>query len=169
MAQWCCSRLSCCNIWKDHEELADDARYTPEYMELYAKRIETVERVFADAKEKHVMRYTHYRGLTQVSNWVRLKFAAMNLNKLARWKDRRYFPTRSPTIFSCFWGPVWNFPRQALFRQIGTPAFLRAGVPFLAPRPCGRGAFRFLQAFHQICRAVQPGALKQLDSALVAG
>ena len=77
------------HIWKDYEELADDARYTPEYQELYAKRKETIERVFADAKEKHGMRYTFYRGLAQVSNWVRLKFAAMNLKKLAIWKSRR--------------------------------------------------------------------------------
>ena len=35
------------------------------------------------------MRYTLYRGLAQVSNWVRLKFAAMNLKKLAIWKSRR--------------------------------------------------------------------------------
>ena len=76
------------HIWKDFEELADDARYTPEYRELYARRKETIERVFADAKEKHAMRYTQYRGLTQVTNWVKLKFAAMNLKKLARWKWR---------------------------------------------------------------------------------
>ena len=31
------------------------------------------------------MRYTQYRGLAQVTNWVKLKFAAMNLNKLAIW------------------------------------------------------------------------------------
>ena len=31
------------------------------------------------------MRYSQYRGLAQVSNWVKLKFAAMNLKKLARW------------------------------------------------------------------------------------
>ena len=59
--------------------------------DLYALRKETIERVFADAKEKHAMRYTFYRGLAQVSNWVRLKFAAMNLKKLARWKARRSF------------------------------------------------------------------------------
>ena len=35
------------------------------------------------------MRYTLYRGLAQVSKWVRLKFAAMNLKKLARWKAKR--------------------------------------------------------------------------------
>ena len=77
------------HIWKDYEELADDARYTPGYQELYAKRKETIERVFADAKEKHGMRYTLYRGLAQVSKWVRLKFAAMDLKKLAIWKARR--------------------------------------------------------------------------------
>ncbi|HIR68608.1 MAG TPA: transposase, partial [Candidatus Pelethousia gallinarum] len=73
------------HVWKDYEELADDARYTPEYRQLYKRRKETIERVFADAKEKHAMRYTQYRGLAQVSNWVKLKFAAMNLKKLARW------------------------------------------------------------------------------------
>ena len=43
------------------------------------------ERVFADVKEKHAMRYTHHRGLAAVTRWVRLKFAAMNLKKLANW------------------------------------------------------------------------------------
>ena len=74
------------HVWKDYEELAEDVRYTPEYQELYRKRKETIERVFADAKEKHAMRYTRYKGLTQTANWVRLKFAAMNLKKLAKWK-----------------------------------------------------------------------------------
>ena len=77
------------HIWKDYEELADDARYTPKYRDLYKRRKETIERVFADTKEKHAMRYTQYRGLSQVSNWVRLKFVAMNLKKLAirKWRD----------------------------------------------------------------------------------
>ncbi len=48
-----------------------------------------MEWVFADAKEKYGMRYTLYRGLAQVSKWVRLKFVAMNLKKLARWKAKR--------------------------------------------------------------------------------
>ena len=73
------------HIWKDYEELAEDVRYTPKYRELYKRRKETIERVFADAKEKHAMRYTQYRGLAQVTNWVKLKFAAMNLKKLACW------------------------------------------------------------------------------------
>lgn len=75
------------HIWEDYLELADDYRYTPKYKALYEQRKETIERVFADAKEKYAMRYTQYRGLTQVSNWVKLKFAAMNLKKYAihRW------------------------------------------------------------------------------------
>lgn len=34
------------------------------------------------------MRYTNFRGLSQVTNWVRLKFAAINLKKYAihRWR-----------------------------------------------------------------------------------
>ena len=52
---------------------------------IYAQRKETIERVFADAKEKHAMRYTHHRGLAAVTRWVRLKFAAMNLKKLVNW------------------------------------------------------------------------------------
>ena len=86
-----CVKTDLRHVWKDYEELADDARYTPEYKNLYAKRKETIERVFAGTKEKHGMRYTLYRGLTQVSIWGRLKFAAMNLKKLARWKALHLF------------------------------------------------------------------------------
>lgn len=66
----------------------EDIWYTTKYQKLYERRKETIERVFADAKEKYAMRYTPYRGLTQVTNWVRLKFATMNLKKYAihRWK-----------------------------------------------------------------------------------
>ena len=87
-------------IWKDYEELADDARYTPAYAQLYKCRKETIERVFADAKEKHAMRYTQYRGLAQVTNWVKLKFAAMNLKKLATWKWRDLLPSFRFAVFS---------------------------------------------------------------------
>ena len=72
--------------------MADDVRYTPIYQRMYKARKETIERVFADAKEKHGMRYTRYTGLAQVTNWVKLTFAAMNLKKFAKWswKDKHY-------------------------------------------------------------------------------
>lgn len=44
------------HIWKDYEELVDDARYTPQYQKLYTKRKEIIERVFAAAKEEYGMR-----------------------------------------------------------------------------------------------------------------
>lgn len=81
------------HIWKDYEELAEDAQYTPFYARIYKLRKETIERVFADTKENHAMRYTTLRGLTQVRYWVRLKFAAMKLKKLARWKWKEPHPS----------------------------------------------------------------------------
>ena len=99
------------HIWKDYEDLADDARYTPEYQELYRQRKEKIARVFAAAKEKHAMRYTQYRGLTQVTNWVRLKFAAMNLKKLANWKWKM-----SPhLLFSIAFAPYIQKTRLPLY------------------------------------------------------
>lgn len=74
------------HIWNDYIEIAEDFRHSPFGKETYARRKETIERVFADAKEKYAMRYTPYRGLRSVSSWVKLKYAAMNLKKLALWK-----------------------------------------------------------------------------------
>lgn len=54
----------------------------------YKRRKETIERVFADAKEKHGMRYTQYRGLTKVKMQVGLTFTCMNLKKLATWMKK---------------------------------------------------------------------------------
>ena len=36
------------------------SRYTPAYVQLYKRWKEAIERVFADVKEKHAMRYTQY-------------------------------------------------------------------------------------------------------------
>lgn len=59
------------HIWNKWVEKPEEAMYVPKYKELYNKRKETIERVFADAKEKYGMRYTSlYRGLTKVRKWV---------------------------------------------------------------------------------------------------
>ena len=110
------------HIWRDYEDLADDIRYTPEYAALYQKRKETIERVFADAKEKHAMRYTNYRSLAQVANWVRLKFAAMNLKKFAiRKKIDERLNSRSLYLFHIFIDLLQKFKStrfpRVLFRQ----------------------------------------------------
>ena len=78
-------RIITTHIWQEYLDIAEQLRKTEKGKKLYAMRKESIERVFADAKEKHAMRYTHHRGLVRVSTWVRLKYAAMNLKKLAIW------------------------------------------------------------------------------------
>ena len=88
-------------------------------------RKQAIERVSADAKEKHGMRYTHHLGLARVAHWVRLKFAAINLKKLAL--SCEYFPCSLSDFFALFgsslypdsFSPLkfsnsltgWNIPR----------------------------------------------------------
>ena len=85
------------------------------------------------------MRYTPYRGLTQVSKWVRLKFAAMNLKKLASGEAKRqarffsllYFARIYPFMLCGLSGllpdrPLFDRPPEPL---IGAPGFLRLKPP----------------------------------------
>lgn len=53
------------------------------------KRKETIERVFADGKEKHGMRYMQYRGLAEVIMELTLLFEYIPLKKLTIWKWRK--------------------------------------------------------------------------------
>jgi phage terminase large subunit GpA-like protein len=76
------------HVWEDYMERAEDIRHSPEGKEIYAQRCQTIERVFADAKEKHFMRYTHFRGLARLKMQVLLTFSCMNLKKLAKWKKK---------------------------------------------------------------------------------
>ncbi|MDY4880206.1 MAG: IS1182 family transposase [Gemmiger sp.] len=103
------------HIWQFYLDAVECIRKTEDAKCIYAMRQQTIERVFADAKEKHAMRYTHHRGLTAVTRWVKLKFAAMNLKKLAvwSWKDsfllllslfpiRVFHKTRHPPCLAAF-------------------------------------------------------------------
>ncbi|MBM7705570.1 hypothetical protein JOD03_000453 [Chryseomicrobium aureum] len=71
------------HIWEDYLELSEDLRHHHEIKEVYNRRKETIERVFADAKEKHGMRWTTLRGIKKLSMQAMLTFAAMKLKKLA--------------------------------------------------------------------------------------
>lgn len=74
------------HIWEAYMEQAEDIRHTIGMKEIYNKRNETIERVFADAKEKHGMRYTQYRGLAKVKMELNLLFGCMNLKRMENWK-----------------------------------------------------------------------------------
>jgi transposase len=76
------------HLWEEYLEEAEDIRHRQGYRELYKQRGETIERVFADAKEKHGMRYTRLKGLQRVHDHLTLLFACMNLKKLAMWKKK---------------------------------------------------------------------------------
>jgi transposase len=80
-----CVKVVTRHIWEGYLERAEEFRRTPDGKASYSRRKETIERVFADAKEKHALRYTHLRGLARVTAWTGFKFAAMNLKKLACW------------------------------------------------------------------------------------
>ncbi|SFM37871.1 Transposase DDE domain-containing protein [Psychrobacillus psychrodurans] len=73
------------HIWAEYVEEADHLRHQNEIKQIYARRKETIERVFADAKEKHCMRWTTLRGIKKLSMQAMLTFTAMNLKKLANW------------------------------------------------------------------------------------
>lgn len=76
------------HVWEEALEQAEEIRHTAGMKEIYKKRQETIERVFADAKEKHGMRYTQYKGLANVKMELTLLFSCMNLKKMANWKWR---------------------------------------------------------------------------------
>lgn len=73
------------HIWQNYLETAEELRHTEWHRVLYKRRKETIERVFADAKEKHGLRWTKYRSLEKVAVHTMLTLAAMNLKKLATW------------------------------------------------------------------------------------
>lgn len=83
-----CVKVVVRHVWEEYIERSEDVRLSPKGKEIYALRSQTIERIFADAKEKHFMRYTYYRGLEKIRMEVMLIFACMNLKKLAKWKKK---------------------------------------------------------------------------------
>ncbi|CEQ11121.1 ISBma2 [[Clostridium] sordellii] len=51
------------HIWENYLEEANHLIHKTNVKKIYKRRKQTIERVFADAKEKHGMRYTQLRGL----------------------------------------------------------------------------------------------------------
>ena len=96
-------KVVCRHVWEEYMEEVEDIRHTIGSKEIYKLRSQTIERVFADAKEKHGMRYTQYRGIKKVRMELNLLFACMNLKKLAIWLDRKgLLPTGSDNLLSNF-------------------------------------------------------------------
>ena len=87
------------HVWEADMEKAEDIRHTVGMKEVYSRRKETIERVFADGKEKHGLRYTQYRGLAKVKMELTFLFACMNLKRLACWKWNNTHPKYEKYVF----------------------------------------------------------------------
>ena len=79
------------HVWQDSKERIDAHRLTPAGKRLYARRKETVERSFADAKQLHGHRYARLRGLDKVKEQCLLSAACQNMKKIAQMKARKAF------------------------------------------------------------------------------
>lgn len=79
------------HVFSEYLEEAEHLRHTLENKMIYKARKETIERVFADLKEKQGLRYTRLRGIRNLKRQALLAFACHNLRKLAKrvWKTRR--------------------------------------------------------------------------------
>ena len=71
------------HIWERYKEQVNANRLTELGKRLYARRKETVERSFADARQLHGHRYARFRGLGKVQAQCLLCAACQNMKKIA--------------------------------------------------------------------------------------
>ncbi|WP_235211864.1 IS1182 family transposase [Burkholderia mallei] len=88
------------------KERVDARRLTEWGQRIYARRKQTVERSFADAKQLHGHRYARMRGLRKVAEQCLLAAAAQNIKKIAMLLARKR--KKGPA------GPDWRFVRMLL-------------------------------------------------------
>jgi len=72
------------HVWERSKERIDKHRLMQRGQAIYARRKETVERSFADAKQLHGHRYAKMRGLARVREQCLLCAAAQNIKIIAR-------------------------------------------------------------------------------------
>lgn len=104
-----CIKVVTRHIWQDYLDTAERLRHIETNKTLYRMRKETIERVFADAKEKHRMRYARYRSKKKAAMEISLIYSCMNLKKLATWMAKgygKYYDTGDSssiiTVILCF-------------------------------------------------------------------
>ncbi len=81
------------HVWQDARERTDARRLTDWGKRVYARRKETVERSFADAKQLFGHRYARFRGLVRVQCQCLMAAAAQNMKKIALSAATRLAPT----------------------------------------------------------------------------
>ena len=76
------------HIWQEYLDEAELIRHTEYHSRYYALRSKTIERVFADGKEKHGLRFTRFKGVQKVTDETLLLFTCMNMKKTALWASK---------------------------------------------------------------------------------
>ncbi|MGR6871897.1 IS1182 family transposase [Pseudomonas sp. HK3] len=71
------------HVWEGSKDRINEHRLTDKGKLLYARRKETVERSFADAKQLHGYRYAQFRGKHKVQMQCLMTAAAQNMKKIA--------------------------------------------------------------------------------------
>ena len=125
----CTARQQCTNsanatkvvvrhVWERAKETVDARRLTAQGKRIYARRKETVERSFADAKQLHGHRYARMRGQRNVAEQCLLAAAAQNIKKIA------LVLARLLALLSPFMGRAGGLIRRIrlnLAHQLGLP------------------------------------------------
>lgn len=77
------------HLYQDYLDVCRNYRLSEEGKETYKQRKETIERVFADGKEKHGLRYTRFKGLEKNRHLRCLLYACMNIKKAALYLNKK--------------------------------------------------------------------------------
>jgi hypothetical protein len=105
------------HVWEDAKERTDARRLTDWGKRIYARRKETVERSFADAKQLHGHRYARMRGWLRVTEQCLLAAAAQNIKKIALLRARFYRFLRIISRAHWRYGPDVMLARSLLFNN----------------------------------------------------
>lgn len=71
------------HVWEEYKEMVNDYRHHLDVQDIYRRRPEHIERIYADGKEKYGLRKTYFRTKERVSRELTLLYACMNLKKFA--------------------------------------------------------------------------------------
>lgn len=86
-----CKKVITRHVWQESKERIDEHRLSDVGKAIYARRKETVERSFADAKQLHGHRYARMRGVGKVMEQCLLAAACQNIKKIALVTARQLF------------------------------------------------------------------------------
>lgn len=103
------------HVWEEYREQADEIRHSDKWKELYPIRKESIERVYADCKENHGLRYTRVRGLKKNQHQAWLIFACHNLKKMALWI---WNASSNISTYSDKYEQIMSFIKNAIIKRL---------------------------------------------------